>query len=188
MKPAKRTISALLSLVMVCSLLLGALPQAQAADAVLTGSIGLTLRFDLPQTTAGAAGRNIQLRLSRGGQRTVVDLPSGTARENGLGASVSVAVKNTDGAALTTETRVGYYEVELSGLPAGGAQYELGLTGTGYKPFRYNVTLNGYSQHVIAGTGDATFSLGDVNGDGAVNDADLSAMDARWASGTPPMT
>ena len=179
MKPAKRTISALLSLVMVCSLLLGALPQAQAADAVLTGSIGLTLRFDLPQTTAGAAGRNIQLQLNRGGQRTVVDLPSGTARENGLGASVSVSVKNTDGAALTTETRVGYYEVELSGLPAGGAQYELGLTGTGYKPFRYNVTLNGYSQHVIAGTGDATFSLGDVNGDGSVNDADLSAMDAQ---------
>ncbi len=184
MKPAKRTLSALLALTMVCSLLLGGLPQAQAADAALTGAIGLTLRFDLPQTAASAAGRNIQLQVSRNGQSVTMDLPSGATRENGLGAAVSSAVKNTDGVKLTTESRVGYYEVELSGLPAGGAQYELTLTGTGYKTFRYNVTLNNYSQHVIAGTGDGTFSLGDVNGDGAVNDADLSAMDAQLGQRT----
>ena len=51
---------------------------------------------------------------------------------------------------LTNESRVGYYEVELSGLPAGGSRYDLTLTGTGYKPFRQTVTLNSYSQHVIA--------------------------------------
>lgn len=158
MKPTQRLISALLSLVMVCSLLTAGLPQTQAADGALTGSIGLTLRFDLPQTADGAAGRNIQLQVSRGGQRTVAALPSGTVSENGLSAAVSVSVKNTDGVELTNESRVGYYEVELSGLPAGGAQYELSLTGTGYKPFRQTVTVNSYSQHVIVGTGDGTFS------------------------------
>lgn len=180
MRSARRLISGILSFAMVFSLLAAGLPRAEAASADgPTGSIGLTIRFDLPQSAANAAGRSIQLQVSRGGQRTVVPLPAGTAQENGLGATVSSAVKNVDGVELTTETRVGYYQVELSGLPAGGAEYELSLTGTGYKTFRQSVTLDGYGQHVIVGTGDGTFSLGDVDGNGAVNDSDLSAMDAR---------
>ncbi len=192
MKPAKRLISGVLSLTMACSLLLAGLPQGRAAapaagaeqSAGVTGSIGLSVRFDLPQTAANAAGRGIRLQVSRGGQRTVVALPGGAVPENGLGAEVSVSVKNVDGAPLTTEEQVGSYQVELSGLSAGGARYEVDLTGTGYAPFRQTVTLNGYSQHILAGTADA-FLLGDVNGDGAVNDSDLSAVTAQLDKASP---
>lgn len=180
MKPLKRLTAWALSLILALSLLAPGLPAAYAAPAgTPTGSIGLTLRFDLPQTAANAAGRNIQLEVRGSGGAARISLPSGAALENSLGASVSAVVKNTDGVILTNESRVGYYEVELSGLPAGGSRYDLTLTGMGYKSFRQTVTLDGYSQHVIAGTGDATFPLGDVNGDGAVDHADLTALDAR---------
>ncbi len=187
MKPWKRLTAGALSLILALSLLAGGLPAAYAADAgTPSGSIGLTLRFDLPQTAANAAGRDIQLEVRGTGGTARIALPSGLALENSLGASVSAAAKNTDGVILTNESRVGYYEVELSGLPAGGSRYDLTLTGTGYKPFRQTVTLNGYSQHVIAGTGDATFSLGDVNGDGAVDSGDLAALDARLGKTAQP--
>ncbi len=181
MKPAKRLIDRALGLILALSLLTGGLPAAYAAPGAepLTGSIGLTLRFDLPQTAASAAGRDIQLEVRGSGGTARISLPGGTPLENSLGAGLSASVKNTDGVELTHETQVGYYEARLSGLPAGGSRYELTLTGVGYKPFRQTVTLDGYSQHVIVGTGDATFSLGDVNGDGAVDGADLTALDVR---------
>lgn len=187
MNVVKRLISGVLSLAIICSLLVGGIPVAQAVPAeerftkgaALTGSIGLTLRFDLPQSVDSAAGWVIQLQVSRGGQKTVVVLPGGQTVENGLGAQISAMVKNVDGAPLTTEGRVGVYQVELSGLPAEGAQYELTLTGAGHVPFRQSVVLNGYSQHVIVGTGDGTFSLGDVTGDGVIDDDDLAAVDAQ---------
>lgn len=171
MKAAKRLISGVLSLIMACSLCAAGLPAAGAADPqALTGSIGLTLRFDLPQTPDSAAGRDIRLRVTGGGTDITVPLPGGTQ-------SVPVQVKNVDGAPLNGEGRVGYYTVELTGLPA-GQKYQVELTGTGYKAFSQAVTLDGYSKHLIAGTGDGTFSLGDVNGDGRVDGADLTAMDA----------
>ena len=171
MKAAKRLISGVLSLIMACSLCAAGLPAAGAADPqALTGSIGLTLRFDLPQTPDSAAGRDIRLRVTGGGTDITVPLPGGTQ-------SIPVQVKNVDGAPLNGEGRVGYYTVELTGLPA-GQKYQVELTGTGYKAFSQAVTLDGYSKHLIAGTGDGTFSLGDVNGDGRVDGADLTAMDA----------
>ena len=182
MKPVRRLISGMLSLLMVCSLCLTALPataDAAPTGTALTGSIGLTIRFDLPQTAAGAAARNIRLQVSSGGQTTVIPLPQGMDGENALDADISVSVKNTDGAVLINESRVGYYEVVLSGLPAGGTQYDLALTGDGYKTFSRTVTLDSYSQHMIVGTGDGTFSLGDVNGDGVVDDGDLAVIDAQ---------
>ena len=191
MKPAQRLISGMLSLILVCSLCLTALPAtADAASdrTVPTGSIGLTIRFDLPQTAAGAAARNIRLQVNGGGKTATVALPQGTDQGNALGADISVAVKNTDGVELTNESRVGYYQVELAGLPAGGAQYELALTGDGYQTFRRTVTLDGYSQHVIVGTGDGTFALGDVNGDGAVNGGDLTAIDAHLGQSVTAQT
>ena len=190
MKPARRLISGALSLILALSLWTGALPAAYAAPAAqegqtqtLTGSIGLTIRFDLPQTAASAAGREIALQVSGPGGTAVVSLPDGTLKSNSLGARAAVLVKNEDGVELTSETRVGYYEAELSGLPAGGARYTLTLTGTGYKTYSTGVTLDGYSRHVIVGTGDGTFSLGDIDGNGAVDAGDLTAFEPFLGDG-----
>ncbi len=178
MKAARRLISGALSLIMACSLCLTGLPTASAADSSdpLAGSLGLTLRFDLPQTPDSAAGRNIKLHVTGSGKDITVPLPAGTQ-------DIPVQVNNVDGAPLNGEGRVGYYVVELTGLPAGG-EYRVELTGTGYKAFTQTVRLNGYSKHLVAGTGDGTFSLGDVNGDGKIDSADLDAIDANLGGST----
>ena len=184
MKSAKRSITKALSLLLACAVCLTGLPGVFAAQAPVqgragsAGSIGVTLRFDLPQTAQSAAQRSIRLQVSGSAGQTTVSLPSGTAQVNELSAGVWAEVENVDGEALTTEERVGYYRVELTGLPA-GQTYTVQLTGTGYKTFQTTVTLDDYSKHLIVGTGDGTFSLGDVNGDGAVDHGDLDAMDAK---------
>ena len=180
MNSAKRLISGALSLLMVWSLCVAALP-AWAAEAgrrwTPSGSIGLTLRFDLPQRADEAAGRKIRLKVTGAGGTVSLPLPSGNV-ENTLHAGIWAEADNIDGAPLGRESYVGFYKAELTGLPAGGAKYQVELTGTGYKPFTASVTLDKYSKHLIVGTGDATFSLGDVNGDGKVDGQDLTAMDA----------
>lgn len=175
MKPARRLISRVLSLLIACSLCLAALPAAKADTAqmsgALTGSIGLTLRFDLPQTRENTAGRNITFRVSGGGKDITVPLPEGTA-------DIPVEVDNRDGVPLTNEAYVGYYKVKLNGLPA-GQTYQITLTGNGYKAFHTSTALGDSSKHLIVGTGDGTFSLGDMDGNGEVDHADLTAMDAK---------
>ena len=153
-------------------------PQtARAAGTGAAGSIGLTVRFDLPQTRAAVEGRGVKLTLTRGTERLELPLAAGTAVRNDFQAPVSVKAKNIDGVEMTTEARLGYYQAEVSGLAQG--TYRLEVTGTGYVPYSADVTLDSYSRHVIIGTGDGTFALGDVNGDGVLDEQDLTYLEAR---------
>jgi len=153
-------------------------PQtARAAGTGAAGSIGLTVRFDLPQTRAAVEGRGVKLTLTRGTERLELPLAAGTAVRNDFQAPVSVKAKNIDGVEMTTEARLGYYQAEVSGLAQG--TYRLEVTGTGYVPYSADVTLDSYSRHVITGTGDGTFALGDVNGDGVLDEQDLTYLEAR---------
>ena len=151
---------------------------ARAADggAALTGSIGLTIRFDLPQTPQAVEERDLTLTVSSGEKAVAVPLSGGAPVRNDFGASVAAAAKNTEGVELTNENRLGYYEAIVSGLAA-GSTYDVTVTGTGYAPYSTQITLEGYSRHLIIGTGDGSFALGDVNGDGVVDQEDLSHID-----------
>ena len=68
----------------------------------------------------------------------------------------------------------------MDGLPQGA--YTLRFTGRGYAPYEETVYMTDHSRHLIVGTGDATFTLGDVNGDGRVNESDLERLSAALGS------
>lgn len=181
----RRLTSGLLSLALVGSSCSAWLPTAAAASrpesSVLqtgqtTGSIALTLTFSLPQRTQEVKRRNIQLALTGGSKHITIPLSGGGATGTD-GVAVSVEAQNAQGAPLTTEQQMGAYEVVLSGLPVG--DYTMTVTGEGYAPCSVPVALRDYAQHVLLSTADGTFSLGDVDSDGAVTAADREEMSAH---------
>ena len=179
MKRFQKSISAFLCCVMTCSLCTALPPvKAEAADAANVvvqqkGSIGLTVCFDFPQTRKSVEDSDLQLTLSGGGKQGVIDLNSGSL-SGGLSGQVSVLQKNTEGMELTTEQQIGYLEAEVSGLETGS--YKMTLSGKGYADFSQNVQLSDYSRHIIVSTAGGAFALGDVDGNGSVNENDRSMM------------
>ncbi len=179
LKRFQKSISAFLCCVMACSLCTALPPvkaeAAEAANVVVQqkGSIGLTVCFDFPQTRESVEDRALQLTLSGGGKQGVIDLNSGSL-SGGLSGRVSVLQKNTEGTELTTEQQIGYLEAEVSGLDSGS--YKMTLSGKGYADFSQNVQLGDYSKHLIISTAGGAFALGDVDGNGSVNEDDRSMM------------
>ena len=184
---SRRVISGLLSLAMTAGMCATWLPAASAADSgrqaysvetdqEATGSIALTLNFDLPQRMNEVTDRNIQLTLTGNDKNITVFLKNGTA-DGADGLSVSVKALNAQGVEMTTEGRIGTYEAVISGLPLG--TYEMEVTGTGYTDCSAQVVLQDYSRHVLMSTSDGTFSLGDVDGSGHVDREDLEALSAH---------
>ena len=178
MKLFRRAVSGLLSLAMTGSICTAALPAVAAAEPASAvsqaqGAISLTLAFTLPQRVEEIREREIQLRLTGQGKDVIFPLSSSqTISRDGVTAQVEEL--NARGTALTTEVRLGYYQVELTGLDKG--DYTLAVTGRGYTQCVAEVTLADYAQHVVMNTAGGTFALGDVNGDGAVTTADLDDL------------
>lgn len=182
----RRVISGLLSLAMMVGPCTAWLPAAAAAspqesltlrtEQTATGSIALTLSFDLPQRADEVKSRDIRLTLTGSDKNITVSLKDGSAT-GADGLSVTTEALNTQGAPLTTEQQLGAYTAVISGLPVG--EYTMTVTGTGYASRTTPVTLWDYSQHVLMSTADGSFSLGDVTGDGAVTSADRAALDEQ---------
>ncbi len=164
----------LLSLLLTVSMLLSmALIPVQAAeeDGTVTGSISVTLRIDYAQTLSALAERNIQMELRRNGTALGQVALSGTY--DGLLKNtypVQVRLRDVDGGDLTGEGWPGFADVTVQALPQGS--YELVFTGVGYRSFSQRVDLGETAQHLILGTADDTFTLGDLDGDGKVNTSD----------------
>ena len=178
MKLFRRAVSGLLSLAMTGSICTAALPAVAAAEPASAvsqaqGAISLTLAFTLPQRVEEIREREIQLRLTGQGKDVIFPLSSSQTISRD-GATAQVEELNARGTALTTEVRLGYYQVELTGLDKG--DYTLAVTGRGYIQCVAEVTLADYAQHVVMNTAGGTFALGDVNGDGAVTTADLDDL------------
>lgn len=177
----RRLTSGLLSLALVGSTCTAWLPTVASASRQeysvqteqATGSIALTLSFDLPQRVDEVKSRDIQLTLTGNNKNITVSLNNGSAT-GADGLSVSVKALNTQGVELTTENQIGAYEAVISGLPVG--TYNMEVTGNGYARCSTEVTLQDYSQHVLMSTADGTFSLGDVTGDGVVDADDRAAL------------
>ena len=185
MKHSKRLLAGFLSLLMILSLCTAWPSSARAAGgqepsaAGAAGDVKLTIQFALPQTRRNVDARDLTVTVSSGAKRTVVPVAGGTPAPNELGIQAAVTARNTSGVELTTEQVIGYYDVLLSGLPAGGQEYELTVAGTGYVTYSTKIELDKYSKHVAISTGGSGFALGDVNGDGTVSQLDLEAMDRQ---------
>ena len=121
----RRVISGLLSLAMMVGPCTAWLPAAAAAspqesltlrtEQTATGSIALTLSFDLPQRADEVKSRDIRLTLTGSDKNITVSLKDGSAT-GADGLSVTTEVLNTQGVPLTTEQQLGAYTAVVSGL------------------------------------------------------------------------
>ena len=182
----KRMTAALLAVVMVLSLLPGQTARALAADPDddVRGSISATLRIDYAQSLETLRDREVRVEVLRGSTSLgTVPLTAFEAGSLSGGSQVLVSARSRDGGDLGGGSWPGYLDLELNGLPLD--TYTLRFTGRGYVPFEQKVTFSNYAQHVLLGTGDGTFTLGDVNGDKKVNSADREALAAALQSQDP---
>ena len=178
----KRMLSALLAAAMMCSLYIPT--PAVAAQSGLTGSLTAAVRIDYAQRLDELQRRGIQVEL-RQGSHSLGSVPLAEAGVYTVGGyQAEVTAKNTDGGELQGGLWPGFLEVTFEDLPQG--EYALAFSGKGYQSYtEKNIVLSDYSRHVVVGTGDATFTLGDVNGDGAVNEKDRAALSAVLGSQRP---
>lgn len=186
MKAHKRIISAALSALMLFSLApsVGAVPahaDPAAEDAQALGSISATLRIDYAQSLVELRQRGVQAELLDGDGESLLTAPLADAgsfvSDSGYGYEVSA--RNADGGELGSGKVPGCLELAVNGLPRG--DYELVFSGSGYLTYRQALTIDGFSRHVILGTGDGSFTLGDVNKDGEIDGGDLTALSGALA-------
>lgn len=172
----------LLALLLVAALLLpvGLAAPAPRAEETVTGSITATLRIDYAQRLDELARRNLQVELLQGSASL------GQARlyepgQQALGQyAAQVSARNADGGDLGGGSWPAALEVTVDGLPQG--TYTLKFTGLGYRSYTQSVTLADYAQHITLGTGDGTFTLGDVTSNNQIDAADRAAYSSVLGS------
>ncbi len=175
----------ILSFLLAAAMLTAFLPPAGAADtSSIRGTISATMRIDYPQLLGELQERGVSVELFRNGS-SLGKLPL-TREASGVslgGGTAAVSLRNTDGGALGGGQEPGYLDLAVGGLPQ--SSYELVFTGRGYVTFRQSIELDKYDRHIILGTGDATFSLGDVDGSGRVDETDRDLVAGALGSKEP---
>ncbi|MGO5115839.1 M60 family metallopeptidase [Candidatus Avoscillospira sp. LCP25S3_F1] len=187
MKWYHRTLSGVLAASMGFGLM-GGIPGAAATNgahvtagtaavaAGATGTIQATIRMDYPITPDKMAQSQGTITLYRG----TAAIAEGSLCADGA------ALRFTDGSTAagtvtwrTEGQQLSYIDLLISGLSAetGENQYRLQVTADGFQSYTSEVlSLSDYSQGLIFGTGDATFTQGDINGDGRVDSADVELV------------
>ena len=165
--------------------LLGGIPQAVATDYTnveqvstkttkATGDIQAMIRMDYPISIDKLKGSDAAVVLYRGNQ----EIASGPLQEGDLAFTDGSTATGTV-TWKTNETNVTSVEVQFTGLSAeaNDNQYNLAFTGTGFQSYHSEgLILSDYSRGIILGTGDNTFTYGDLNGDGRVDEADVAVV------------
>ena len=175
----------LLSLLLSAALVLTLLPPggARAAgteEGGVTGSISATLRIDYAQTLDALVDREVEAELRRGGT-SLGSVRMAEPGEYTLSSQYTavVSARNSDGGDLQNGWP-GYLDLTVHNLPTG--EYTLRFTGKGYVAAEVAVELKTHARHVILGTGDATFTLGDFDGNGRVTEKDREALSEALGS------
>ena len=184
MKWYQRALSGVLTAAMSFSLA-GGIPTASAAAPMNTvlvssssadaaGEILAVIQLDYPIYEKKLDGSTVKL------YRDSEVLASGSLQDASLTFTGSDSTASATITKQYTGSQVSSVEIRMTGLSAesGSNQYRLELTGNGFKTYRSDIlTLSDYSLGLVLGTG--TFTLGDLNHDGAVNSADVEAVKAK---------
>ncbi len=174
---------------------------AQDVPSEVTGSITATLELTYEQKMDALKERKIQVELFHGGAHLIkvgllknethpFDINS-IGDQSGSKVSTVNAAANRMGTATVTlldsakkpvtgDEFPNYLKVAFSGLPKG--TYKLKFTGEGYKTYEPVVELTTHAKELFFSTGDASFSIGDLNSDGKVDTDDCDDLSKHLGS------
>lgn len=140
----------------------------------ITGNISATLYFDFKDKLENVEDRNLFITLIKDDEELgIASLSTNTTSIAGY--PLSIVAKTLDGNTNLADDIVGQYSIEISSLPIG--IYAIELNGTNHVTYRTeNIEMNDFAKHVTLGTGNATFTYGDVFMDGKINNSDLDVI------------
>lgn len=172
--------------------LLGSLPQAAAVSSVsagknavgttqATGEIQATIRLDYPISSQKLQEIGAKLTLFQGKEAIATgDLSQDSTLTFSESTTASGKVSQR-----TTDQTVNYIDVNIRGLSAQEDEntYHLKFEAEGFKTYESDeLTLSQYSKGIVLGTGDATFTQGDLNGDNAINTSDVDIVKSKLST------
>lgn len=172
--------------------LLGSLPQAAAVSSVsagknavgttqATGEIQATIRLDYPISSQKLQEIGAKLTLFQGKEAIATgDLSQDSTLTFSESTTASGKVSQR-----TTDQTVNYIDVNIRGLSAQEDEntYHLKFEAEGFKTYESDeLTLSQYSKGIVLGTGDATFTQGDLNDDNAINTSDVDIVKSKLST------
>lgn len=172
--------------------LLGSLPQAAAVSSVsagknavgttqATGEIQATIRLDYPVSSQKLQEIGAKLTRFQGKEAIATgDLSQDSTLTFSESTTASGGVSQR-----TTDQTVNYIDVNIRGLSAQEDEntYHLKFEAEGFKTYESDgLTLSQYSKGIVLGTGDATFTQGDLNGDNAINTSDVDIVKSKLST------
>lgn len=189
----ERALSGLIAASMGISLV-GGMPHAAAAGhayaqqvrnaSEAVGDITTKIRMAYPITMEKLLHSQIQVELLRHGSSIAVGALNQregtfTFTDGSTAQGYFVVHPEEDG------VQAAYVDVQFLGLSAQEGQntYRLRLSGQGFKPYEQEVTLDLYSKALLVRTDDRSFTMGDLNADGIVDQGDITQMEKALAAG-----
>ena len=173
----KRRISAVL---LTASMVLSMVGPVRATEERGAGRLEATLRLDYSQELAELRERDVRAELLQG-RSSLGEISLTQEREQQLsGCFARVTLRDRLGGDLIGSATPGALDLTVEGLSRG--DYTLRFAGTGYTDCEVPFTLQNYDQYIEVGTGDGTFALGDLDGNGRVDVRDRDALTASLGS------
>ena len=142
-----------------------------------TGSIQATVRLDYAQTLEEIKEREVKAELFMG-KKSLGTADLTIEKENiSLGQyKAKVAHRSAQNGELPDDASSQMtLDLTVTGLPKGDG-YALRFTGKGYVTHEVSFKITSYNKYIEVGTGDSTFTLGDINGDKKVDEKDRDAL------------
>lgn len=156
--------------------------SSSVTESHVYGDLEVTVRLDFPVSFDKVSSADMKVTLLHNGEEiTSVPLEAQSSQTKSFSFDnqsyqVQVEARNEAGMEMSVEQQVAYYKLNFNQLPVG--EYQVKLTGKGYVDYTSDpIVMDDYAKHIIVGTNDGTFSVGDLNGDNQVSREDLKVIE-----------